>query len=454
MAMSDSETDGLPNPRRRFAMAAILVSISTATMDGVAINIALPTLAQDFGLQASETTMVVSIYQLVIVACLFPIASLSEILGYRRLYLAGISVFALAAGLNGCAVNLEMLVASRALQGLGAACVMSVNLAMLAYIVPRHKLSAAIGLNSMAVALSATLGPTLSGWLLTFAPWNLVVMTGLPFGLIALTIGLFALPESVRSVRAFDWKSAALSALTFSMSLLYINSYGYGWPIAVSFGLVVMFIGAGAMLIRRQRDMDRPLLPLDLLRQPMFSLAAATSVCAFCTQMLAYVALPFTLQINMGFKPFEAGLVLSAWPLAVALISPVAARLAPTAETGWVVATGMGILALGLLLLALLGPDGGPMDVAYRLAICGLGFGLFQSPNNRSLMAAAPRSRGSAASSTLSTARLLGQSLGTALAATALASSGGGQLSMMAGATVALLGGGLAVLRSLRYEAH
>lgn len=449
MNTSDVAGEGLPNPRRRIAIITILLAISTTTMDGVAINIALPTLAADFGLLASDTTMAVSIYQLVIAACLYPIASLSEILGYRRIYLGGIAVFILAAGLNGFAENLEMLIASRALQGLGAASVMSVNLAMLNYVVPRSQLSAAIAMNSMAVAISATLGPTLAGWILTFAPWNVVVMMGLPFGVIALTLGLIVLPESARSLRRFDWKSAALSGLTFSSSILFLNSYSYHWTLPIALGFALISAVASTLLFRRQRGVDKPLLPLDLLRKPTFSLAAATSICAFCTQMLAYVSLPFTLQINMGFTPFQAGLALSAWPLSLALISPLAGRLAPTAETGAVVATGMGTLALGLVLLALLGPEASLTDVAIRLAICGAGFGLFQSPNNRSLMSAAPRSRGSAASSTIGTARLLGQALGTALAAAALASAQGGQASLLVGSIIASVGGAFAILRSL-----
>ncbi len=448
--MSDSQAEGLPAPRRRVAILAILLTISTITMDSSAINVALPEIGETLGVAPREVTVVVGVYQLIIVACLFPIASLSEILGYRRVYLCGLAVFVVGAALNALAGSLEMLVTTRALQALGAACVMSVNLAMLRYVVPASHLGRSIGVNAMAVALSTTAGPAIAGWLLGFLPWNAVVMLGVPTGLIGLVLAVISLPESEKVRRSFDGKSALLSAAAFGFftySLVLTSREGGAF-----LAIVMLTVGllSGVALFRRQRGSKTPLVPLDLFKQPAFSLSVATSICAFSTQMLAYVSLPFALQVGMSFTSAETGLILSAWPFALLFTAPVAARLADTRYNGRCVAAGLGMMALGMVLLSLMPADTETWGVCLRLAVCGVGFSLFQTPNNHSLMGAAPRYRGSAASSSLATARLLGQALGTSLAAIGLTFGPGGALhGLLLGAV--LSGGGL-IIALVRYR--
>ena len=154
-------------------------------------------------------------------------------------------------------------------------------------------------------------------------------------------------------------------------------------------------------------------MPFDLLRGRLFSLSIVTSVCSFMAQMAALVALPFEIQ-RLGHSAVATGLFMTPWPLALALAAPLAGRLADRHAAGLLGGLGLLALAAGLALLAAFPDDGSITGFVWRMALCGLGFGFFQAPNNRTIMAAAPRSRSGAAGGMLSAARLLGQTLGAA----------------------------------------
>ena len=173
----------------------------------------------------------------------------------------------------------------------------------------------------------------------------------------------------------------------------------------------------GYFFIRRQLGLPVPLLPVDLLRIPLFSLSICTSICSFCAQMLALVSLPFFMQSVLGRSEVETGLLLTPWPLATMVMAPLAGYLIERVHAGLLGAVGLAVMAAGLLALALLPAAPSDMDIIWRMMLCGAGFGLFQSPNNHTIITAAPRQRSGGASGMLGTARLLGQSIGAAMVA-------------------------------------
>ena len=180
---------------------------------------------------------------------------------------------------------------------------------------------------------------------------------------------------------------------------------------------VVALLIVGLFFIRRQLNMAVPLLPVDLLRIPIFSLSMGTSVCSFCAQMLAMVSLPFFLQNVLQRNEVATGLLLTPWPLATMVFAPIAGRLIERVHAGLLGGIGLAMFALGLFLLAWLPVNPGDGDIIWRMMLCGAGFGLFQSPNNHTIVTSAPRNRSGGASGMLGTARLLGQSMGAALVA-------------------------------------
>lgn len=414
--LADS-SDGLPAPQRQWAILTLVLGITMAVLDGSIVNVALPTIAKELGASPAASVWVVNAYQLAVIATLLPLASLGETIGYRAISLSGLLLFTLASLACAMADSLATLTAARTLQGLGAAGVMSVNAALVRFIYPHRHLGRGIGIIALVVALSAAAGPTVAAAILAVADWHWLFAINVPVGIAALSIGLRALPATPRSQHPFDFVSAILNALTFGLVISGIDGIGHGasWPsVAARIGAGLLF---GALLVRRQFKLPSPLLPVDLLRIPIFALSVSTSTCSFAAQMLAYVSLPFYLHDVLGRSAVETGLLMTPWPLLVGVAAPLAGRLADRYPAGLLGGIGLAVFAVGLSLLALLPATPADADIAWRMAVCGFGFGLFQSPNNRTIMGSAPRERSGGASGMLGTARLAGQTLGAALVA-------------------------------------
>jgi MFS transporter, DHA2 family, multidrug resistance protein len=449
MTSAIEHADGLPQPQRKWAILTIALGIIMSVVDGAIANVALPTIARDLNASPAFSIWIVNGYQLAITISLLPLASLAEIIGYRRVYLAGLVVFTLGSLLCALSPTLLLLTLARIAQGFGAAGIMSVNAALVRFTYPRTMLGRGIGLNALVVAVSAAVGPTLAAAILAAGTWPMLFAINIPFGLIAIGLGWHCLPHVRPAIHSFDWQSAGLSAVTFGVGIGAIDSVGHGEApslYVLEFGIAAI---AALLLVQRQRYMSSPLLPVDLLRIPIFALSICTSVASFCGQMLAFVAIPFYLEGRFGYSAVQMGLLITPWPIAVAIAAPVAGRLVERYPAGLLGGIGLVLFAAGLCSLALVPAEPTTADVVWRMALSGLGFGLFQTPNNRTMIAAAPRERSGGASGMLGTARLLGQTVGAALVALLLARypERGTQLALFAGVGFALLGAALSTLR-------
>ncbi len=409
--------DGLPLPARYWAIAASALGVTMAVLDSAIANVALPTIARDLHTNPAFSIWIVNGYQLAIMISLLPLSSLGDIIGYRRVYQAGLALFTAASLLCAFSHSLPMLTVARVIQGFGAAGIMSVNTALIRFIYPHKLLGRGIGINALVVAGSAAAGPTIASAILSVANWPWLFAVNVPLGIVAFGIGVFALPHTTRAPHSFDFAGAALSALTFGFLIAAIDSLGHGERVFIFAGEAVAAILFGVLFVRSQLEEAAPMLPLDLLRIPMFSLSVLTSICSFTAQMLAFVALPFLMQLTLHFSAVETGLLITPWPLATGIAAPISGRLADKYPAGVLGAAGLVIFAAGLFALALLPEHPGILDVIWRMALCGLGFGTFQSPNNRVMLSAAPRERSGGASGMLGSARLLGQTTGAALVA-------------------------------------
>jgi len=413
---SPVQADGLPVPRRYWAIAAIVLAIAMSVLDSTIVNIALPSIARDLGATSAASIWVINAYQLAILMMLLPFASLGEIVGYRRISQSGLVVFTLASLACAFAPTLLSLSAARVIQGLGAAGIMSVNAALVRFTYPQRYLGRAIGINAFVVAASAALGPTIASAVLAVAHWRWLFGINIPLGLLALVIASFALPETERARRPVNYAGAVLYAGTFGLLLSGVQSLAHYAATPVALAEIGCSGVLGWALVRHELPRAAPLVPFDLLRSRIFSLSLAASVCSFIAQMMALVALPFEIQ-RLGHSPVETGLLMTSWPLSLAVMAPVAGRLADRYPAGVLGGVGLLVMSVGLTQLALFPPTAAAAGFVWRLALCGLGFGLFQSPNNRALLSAAPRARSGPAGGLLSTARLTGQALGAAAVA-------------------------------------
>lgn len=415
----ESPTDGLPLPQRYGAIFAIALGITVAVLDGAIANVALPTIARELHASPAQSIWIVNAYQLAIIISLLSLSFLGDMLGYRRIYQCGLVVFTCTSLFCALSDSLGMLTFARVLQGFGAAALMSVNTALIRIIYPQRHLGRGMGINSLIVAVSSAAGPTVAAAILSVASWQWLFLINIPVGITALCLALRFLPDNQQKSQGqrFDVVSGVMNALTFGLLISLLSGFAQGMNGQLLLAELLSLLVVGTLFIRRQLRMTFPLLPVDLFRIPVFALSIGTSVCSFCAQMLAMVSLPFFLQSVLGRSEVATGLLLTPWPLATMVMAPVAGRLIERIHAGLLGAIGLAMFASGLFALALLPTSPTDVDIIWRMILCGAGFGLFQSPNNHTIISSAPRHRSGGASGMLGTARLLGQASGAALVA-------------------------------------
>jgi MFS transporter, DHA2 family, multidrug resistance protein len=411
------DPDAPMTPLERRGMAAILLAVALATLDTAIANTALPAIGADLHATPAASVWIINAYQLAMVATLLPFAALGGIVGQRRIYLGGLIVFTVASAVCALSWSLPTLVAARLLQGLGASAVMSVNTALISAIFPPHRLGRGVGLNALVVGVAFAVGPTVASIVLSLGTWPWLFAVNLPVGVLALVIAWPALPQTPRAAHGFDRVAAALNVVTFATLIFALGEAAQRAPAHVVLVALAVAIGAGALLLQRERGHPAPMLPVDLFKRPMFALSTMTAVFSFAAQGLAFVSLPFYFEGVLGRTQVETGFLMTPWSVLVALMAPIAGRLSDRHPPGLLGGVGLAIMCAGMVSLAMLPANPHALEIGIRMSICGAGFGFFQSPNLKAFMASAPRERSSGASGVVATARLLGQATGAALVA-------------------------------------
>ena len=280
------------------------------------------------------------------------------------------------------------------------------------------------------------------------ASWPWLFLINVPIGLVTVPLFLHVAPEGRRRPRRFDLVGALLNAATMGLVVTGVDGLGSAAP-GRAVGELAAGLGCGGLLVWQQSHRAAPLLPLDLLRIPLFALSVATSICSYAAQILAYVSLPFLFQTVMHRTAVATGLLVTPWPLLVAVAAPIAGRLSARYPAAILGSIGMAVLASGLVLLATMPAAPADWDVAWRMGVCGVGFGFYQTPNNLTLMTAGPPERSGAASGMVAVARTVGWSLGSAIVALIFGLRGGlGAVTcLQVGAGFAAVGAAVSVSR-------
>ncbi|MBB5390655.1 MULTISPECIES: MFS transporter [unclassified Herbaspirillum] len=415
--------EGLPGAERRLAMIAVMMATTMAVFDGTIVNVALPQITRELGASVGTAIWVTNGYLLAMAMTLATFASLSSRVGFRTLFSAGLAVFTLAS--LGCALSptVEVLIAMRVLQGLGGAAMLSIAPAIHRTVFPNRLLGRILGLNAVLIATSTAVGPALGGTLLAALSWQWLFAINVPLGLAAVWLSLRVIPGArVRTGEPFDMAGAVLSAIAMGAMILAAEACaqlahgaqaGQALLGAVGFGLASVV--AAVAFVRVQRRARQPLLPLDIFASVRFSLAALTSLASFVGQGIAFVALPFLFQNAYGYSAFESALLFTPWPIGIVLVAPHAGRLADRHSPALLSTAGLALFTVGLALLALLPDQAQAWDIGWRALVCGMGFGFFQSPNNREMLGNVSRERSGNASGVLAIMRTFGQCMGAAL---------------------------------------
>lgn len=399
-------------PRHLAAISSVLAAMVLVVLNTAIANMALPTIAQSLHVPPALSIWIITANQAALLMALLPCAALGESLGYRRVFRWGVALFLAATLICALAPTLAWLIAARLLQGLGGAAVMALAIALLRQMVPSQQLGAAIGWNALAVALSSAAGPALGAAILSVADWPWLFAVLLPFGLWVM-LAARMLPAVDGSARKTDLLSMALNAGAFA-SMVIAAGVITEHP-ALTAALLAISAMQLTLLVKRERQKDAPLIPLDLLRSTSFRISVIASVLCFAGQTAGLVALPFYLQHSLGQEVLMTGLYMIPWPLTVALIAPLAGRLSNQWSAAWFCSVGGICLATGLAGAALWPLQENLMMLIPLTMLCGLGFSLFNVANNRNMFLSAPISRSGAAGGMQGTARLLGQTAGAVI---------------------------------------
>ena len=433
--------DGLPTPRRYAAIAALCFGTALVIIDGGVANVALPTIARDLHVGSSSVVAIVTVYQLMLVMLMLPFAGLGERIGLKRMYQLGQLIFTGATLLCFFANSLPFLLVVRAVQAIGAAGALAVASALIRQTYPAAQLGRGLGINSVIVSSSAAAAPTIGGLVLSVAPWPWVFASAIPFAIASLLLGR-ALPDAPPRDGKFDLTGAAMCAAMFGLTIGGAESAVHGDSPVVSAAIVLLGIAIGVVYVRRERATTSPILPIDLLGRPVIALSTLGGFTAFVASMTLLLSTPFRLTHEFGFTAAAVGAAIAPWPLTNMIVAPLTGWLSDRIPAGLLGGIGMAISFVALLLIAFMPADPSYFDIAWRMALCGSGFGTFLPPNARLIIGSAPRERAAAAGGLVSTVRLVGQTTGATLVAALLAMGvGAGHVPPLVSAGLALVAG-------------
>lgn len=428
-----------------------------SALDGSVVNTVLPLLRSDLHTSVAGIEWVMTVYLLVVSALLLGVGRAGDLYGHRRMYVAGFVLFIIGSALCGLASSAGMLTGMRAVQAVGAAMLYANSPAILTKSFPAARRGRVLGAQVTFTYLGLMTGPALGGWLASAFGWRYIFYINVPLGLLATAL-VFRLIEDDRpdsTVESFDFAGASLFTAGLVALLVALNQgHVWGW---LSLPTLTLLIGAVLLLavfFIVERGRTNPMLDLTLFRSRVMTAATVTALLNYICLYSVLFVVPFLLIQGRGLDTRQAGLLMTAQPIVVALVTPFSGTLSDRIGSRTLAALGMLVLAVGLVLLAVVAGNSALAPLAGALGVVGLGIGLFVSPNNSALMGAAPRHRQGIAAGILATARNVGMVLGVGLAGavftTVLARAGadvhgdaiirGAQASLFVAAAVAACG--------------
>jgi EmrB/QacA subfamily drug resistance transporter len=413
MPMNDNPA-GIDYSKRYSLLAAVMVGTIMGPIDASIVNVVLPTIAQKFGAGVGAAQWVPMIYLLTIGSLLLFYGRLGDILGYKKIYLTGLAGFIVTSALCGLSPSLQWLIAFRALQGIAAGMLMSMPFAIITAAFPPQERGKALGINAISVSAGLAIGPSLGGFITSLLGWRFVFLINVPIGLAGLFWASRIIPNLKGRPSRLDMPGVFLGSLSLLLLLLLVNRLQGPGSSGMTFLLLLAVIASVAAFIRLENRIPEPMLNLGLFRSMTFSLASISALLNFMSQYIMVFLTPFYLQRVLHFAPNHLGIVMTSFPLAVMAVAPFSGALSDRIGTSILACIGAGLCALSLFLMSHLPPVAGAWDVVWRVAVFGLGTGIFQSPNNSAVMGSAPKQHLGIASGILATVRTVGMVMGIA----------------------------------------
>lgn len=398
------------------AVGAVCVGAFMGQLDASIVTLAFPTIERDMGVSVGAVQWVGLSYLLMLAVALAAVGRYADMVGRKLLYTYGFIVFIAGSALCGFAHSLELLVAFRLLQALGAAMLQANSVAIIVSSVPKPRLGRAIGVQGAAQALGLAFGPVAGGLLIAVGGWRLIFFVNVPLGLVATALAWLFIPRSreLAERAAFDWHGLALF-IPVIVPVMLVLSLGssLGWLSVTVAGLVALAVLTLVVFIRHERHAPAPMIDLALFRIRSFWLGITTGWQIYLVTFGVMFVAPYLLEIGLGHSAAEAGLELLAMPLAIGLAAPPAGRLADRVGARPLLLIGLGVSTVGLVVMAFL--HGSLSWMIMGLAVTGAGLGCATATNNADTMGAVPPDSSGVGSGLLNMARSLGTATGLAL---------------------------------------
>lgn len=400
---------------KKFVLLAIGIASFLPPFMISATNIALPSIQNEFGVNAVTLGWIATSYLLSTAVFLLPSGKIGDIFGRKRLYIIGIAVFSAASLAIGFMPSVTGVIGMRVIQGIGAAVAMTTSVAIITSVFPTHERGSALGINVAAVYIGLALGPTIGGLLIASVGWRSIFFVSAPLGLLAIML-------AQKNIKG-EWADARGQSLDLPGSVIYalaIIAVTYGFTRLPEFmGIIFLLAGISGLylFVKRQLTIEFPVFEVRLFKNNrVFAFSNIAALINYGATAGTGFLMSLYLQYILGMSAQSAGLVLVSQPIIMATLSPVAGRLSDKYEPSLIASTGMSLTTLGLFLLIFLNETTSVPYIIAALVIMGMGFALFGSPNTNAIMSSVtPRYYG-VASGSVSTMRLLGQNFSLATA--------------------------------------
>lgn len=417
------------SPKHRwYVMSTVLIGVFMSTLDGSIVNVALPTIAGDFHYELSVLQWVVTVYLLTICSVLPIFGRLADMIGTKKVFAMGYLLFSLGSALCGLSSNLAFLIFARVIQAIGSAALMSNSFAIITSTFPAGERGKALGMVGTFVALGSLTGPALGGLLIGVAGWRSIFYINVPIGILAMIATLLILHDDVREKERgnFDCWGAILFA-TGIISLLYAvnNGSDWGWTNLLILGGIILGIILLIVFVFVERKVKHPMVNLSLFRIRPFFTGSMAGLLSFVAMFANNMILPFYLQHVLLYTPSQVGFLMMAFPFALAITAPLSGRASDRRGPIIFTTSGMALIALSLFYFSSLDATAHFYQIFPGSLIMGAGAGLFQSPNNNSIMSSVPRHELGIAGAINSLVRNIGMITGIAFSVTLFEALGG-----------------------------
>jgi len=416
--MGDVEKRTFPIETKWLVLVAIGIGTYMSALDGSVVNTILPVVTGYFKTDVATMEWVVTTYLLVVSALLLSVGRLGDMRGNKKIYVNGFGVFVIGSALCGLSPSPTLLILSRGVQAIGAAMLFAISPAILTKNFPARQRGQALGVQGTMTYLGLTTGPFFGGWLADNFGWHSVFFINVPIGILAMSLSLWVIPVDRPSGKheRFDLAGAASFALGLTALLFALDQgHNLGWFSPIILGTLAAAIIILGLFIRLESRVHAPMLDLGLFKRRVFAISTISPILNYICLFSVTFLLPFFLIQGRGLSAAQAGLILTAQPLVMAVTAPFSGSLSDRVGSRIPTTLGMTLLAAGLFVLSRMGPTTPLGLTVLGLAICGLGTGLFVAPNNSALMGDAPRTKQGIAAGVLALARNVGMALGIGL---------------------------------------